>query len=190
MKATFLIPATLGGFLLGRLFSATKPKGNDKPSPLPGVLLGPWEGFVSVMATSPKEYVSPRYRLGAFQMDARRLKDIGFMASAGKGVYGDKAGVWVGEFLLPLTKDKFLGSMPLQYAAFVRSMRAAAPRVGKFVGARVEGGRGVVGCSLSGLLGVSHAAGEGGVESWVADASVRKRFPGTTERFDRTNGIF
>jgi hypothetical protein len=42
-------------------------------------------------------------------------------------------------------------------------------------------------CSLSGLLSVSHAAGESGLSSWVEG---ERRFPNTTEVFRRTNNIF
>jgi hypothetical protein len=45
-------------------------------------------------------------------------------------------------------------------------------------------------CSLSGLLGVGHLAGEAGVAGWVADPAVRERFRATTQTFHRTNGIF
>lgn len=181
MKGMMIIPAALGGFLIGRMFSETKPKIHR--SPLPGVDIGPWEEFVLVMASSPKNHISPRYRLGAFQMDARRLSDVGFMREPRKGIYDGTNGVWLGEFSAPLTERRFLESMPLQYAAFVRSMQTAAPKVSGCVGKVVDGVR----CSLSGLLSVSHAAGENGLSSWV---DGERRFPNTTETFRRANSIF
>ncbi len=171
------------GFMGGVLTLFFSRKAGASSRVLPGVGLVSWEKFVGVMASAPKEYVSPRYRLGTFQMDARRLKDVGAMKTAMKGIYGDEAGIWMGKWQEGLTEKKFLGSMPLQYAAFCRSMRAAAPKVSGHVGRIVDGRK----CSLSGLLGVCHVAGEGGFVGWVDGA---KRFPATTEVFVRTNGIF
>lgn len=185
MHPLFLIPAAIVGFFIGA--KATK-GGDEKKGPLPGFVIPivAWERFVALMAVHPKGHVGERYKLGTFGMDARKLKDVGVMKTAAKGVYGDSDGVWMGTWTPPLTEAAFLGSMPLQYAAFVRSMRAAAPKVSKHVGVKVDGSV----TSLSGLLGVAHAAGEAGVESWVADPSIRRRFGKTTETFTRTNGVF
>lgn len=185
MHPLLLLPAALIGFLAGAVASNKKSKGPQ--SPLPGVPLLAWERFIAVMAVAPRDHIDKRYKLGTFQMDARKLKDVGVMKTAQKGVYGDEAGVWMGAWTHPLTEASFLGSLPLQYAAFVRSMRAAAPKVSGFVGSVVDDGEEA---SLSGLLGVAHAAGEAGVESWVADEKIRRRFGKTTDTFRRTNRIF
>jgi hypothetical protein len=190
MHPLLIIPAALLGFFAG--VSSKSRKGlsmtpHNPRAPLDNVPFMSWDRFVSVMVVGPKNNISKRGHLGAFGMDARRLKDVGAMVNARKGARNGEVGVWIGEWSPPLTEAGFLGSMPLQYAVFVREMRAAAPKVSGLVGEVVDGG---VQCSLSGLLGVSHAAGEGGVESWVRDAATRKRFPGTTELFGRTNQIF
>lgn len=186
MNPLLLAPAALLGFLIGTFRS----QGKKPPAkaPLVGVKLGAWEKFVGVMAASPRDAVSARYRLGAFGMDARRLADVGAMTKAYKGSYGTEVGVWLGNWAPSLTESAFLGSMPLQYAAFVRSVRrsTAAPEVSGFVGEVVDG----VPCSLSGLLGVSHVAGVAGVASWVKDPVVRRKFAATTEVFKKTNGLF
>ena len=178
--------AFLGGSLLGRSRRGLSMIAPKKRSPIDGVPLLRWERFVTVMAIAPKQNVTPRRRLGMFGMDARRLGDVGFMVSPRKATVGGEAGVWTGEWKPPLTAEKFLGSMPAQYIAFKRSMSKLAPKVSGFVGSDVDG----IKCSLSGLLGVGHLAGESGVESWVKDPSVRRRFKGTTNNFARTNGIF
>lgn len=179
MNKIYLLPASMFGFFVGKLYADTKPK----PSPLRGVPIDPWERFVFLMACAPKNHISPRYRLGRFQMDARSLSDLGYMRNPRKGNYEGSSGVWLGDFADPLTEHEFLGSMPLQYAAFVRSMQAAAPKVSGYVGKKVDG----IPCSLSGLLSVSHVAGETGLSSWVEGD---RRLPKTTEVFRRTNGIF
>lgn len=186
MHPLFLLPAILAGFFAGT-FTKKKPTVTIAPLGLP---VEAWESFVSVMAVYPKGHIDPRYKLGAFGMDARKLKDVGAMTTAVKGVYGTEDGVWMGSWAPGLTEAAFLGSMPVQYAVFVRSMKAAAPKVSKFVGVPVEGVGAGERCTLSGLLGVAHAAGEAGVESWVSEPAIRRRFKRTTDTFVRTNGIF
>ena len=178
--------AFLGGAALGRSRKGLSMIAPKKGSPIDGVPLLKWERFVTVMAVAPRQRVTPRYRLGTFGMDARRLSDVGFMVAPRKATVGGEAGVWIGEWKRPLTTEKFLGSMPAQYVAFKRSMSRMIPRVAGFVGADVDGTK----CSLSGLLGVGHLAGEAGVESWVKNPDVRSRFKSTTANFARTNGIF
>ncbi len=119
-------------------------------------------------------------------MDARKLADVGLASAPRKTTVGNETGVWTADFRKPLTKEVFLKSAPVQYAAFKRSMVSMVPTVKGFVGAKVDG----VSCSLSGLLGVGHLAGSAGVASWVRDPLVRKKFQKTTDTFNLTNGIF
>jgi len=181
MHPLLAIPAALVGYLIGRRAAGRKAE-SMSGSPLDAVTLGAWEKFVAEMAKSGKAEKGRKGKMGAFQMDARRLADVGAMKKAWKTPEGS----WTGEWSAGLTETAFLGSMPLQYAVFVRSMRAAAPKVSPLVGREVEGKK----ASLSGLLGVSHVAGERGVLSFVEDADVRRKFPATSEAFKRTNGIF
>ena len=190
MNPLTLIPVGIFAFLGGAVFGRSRrglsmitPK---KGSPIDGVPLVKWERVITVMAVAPRRRMTPRCRLGTFGMDARRLADVGFMVAPRKATVGGEAGVWIGEWKKPLTTDKFLGSMPAQYVAFKRSMSRMIPKVSGFVGADVDGTK----CSLSGLLGVGHMAGEAGVESWVKDPDIRRRFKSTTANFARTNGIF
>jgi len=177
----------LGGALLGRgsrkNLSMLPP---GKEGALRGVPLLSWERFITIVAVAPKKAVTPRGRMGYFGLDARRLADVGFMTRPRKTTVGGETGVWTGEWKKPLTAKKFLESAPAQYEAFRRSMRTMAPKVGAFVGTSIDGSR----ATLSGLLGVGHLAGEAGVESWVRDPDVRRRFKATTASFARTNGVF
>lgn len=199
MYPLLLIPAALFGFLIGKKVAGKSPGevvGSEKneeestevrgKAALAAVNPDSWAEFVSVMESAPRSRVSARYKLGAFQMDARRLADVGVMTEARKVSYGPEMGVWMGKWVAGLSERDFLGSMPLQYAAFVRSIRATAPKVSRLVGVVVEGKK----TTLSGLLGVAHVAGVTGVESWVRDPNIRRRFATTTGVFHRTNGIF
>lgn len=189
VNSLYLVPVGILSFLGGAaLFVSRRGLSMTKPreEPLPGVPVVAWNRFVAVMVTRPRGMVGPRGRTGMFGMDARRLRDVGFMSAARKAEVGGEAGVWVGSWAPPLTGEKFLQSTPLQYEAFRRSMSRMAPRVSGLVGRTVDGAR----CSLSGLLGVGHLAGEEGIRSWVEDPAVRKRFASTTKNFTRCNGIF
>ena len=145
-----------------------------------------WTRFVRTMARHPRSYDGPRGRMGAFGMDARRLADVGLCTAPKKATVGSETGVWTAAWKKPLSKEGYLRSLPVQYFGFKRSMQLMVPKVAGFVGADVDEKR----CTLSGLLGVSHLAGQAGVASWVRDANVRKKFAKTTETFNLTNGIF
>lgn len=190
MLPLVVIPAGIIGLLTGAAL-ATGRRGltmlpEAKRSPLPGILLVSWSRFTTTMARHPKGYRSPRGRMGAFGLDGRRLVDVGFMTKAKKATVGGETGVWVGEWKAPLTEEIYLKSLPAQYASFRRSMVAMLPKVQGFVGTKVDGKT----ATLSGLLGVGHLAGESGVESWVKDERMRRKFGKTTEAFNLTNGIF
>jgi hypothetical protein len=185
-----LIPVGIFSFLGGAaLFKSRKNLSMlppEKQGPLPGVPIASWTRFISIMAIAPKKTVTPRGRMGAFGLDARRLSDVGFMEKPRKTTIGGETGVWTGDWKAPLTTEKFLDSTPAQYEAFKRSMKLMAPKVGSFVGADIDG----VPATLSGLLGVGHLAGEAGVESWVKNPDIRKKFKATSVNFNKTNNIF
>ena len=180
------ILSLLGGLAWGRSRKGLTMSRPERSGPLPGVPLVKWERFITVMAVAPRRNVTPRRRFGMFGLDSRRLADVGFMTTPHKATVGGETGVWIGEWKSPLDTEKFLDSTPAQYEAFKRSMSRMVPKVSGFVGREVDGVR----CSLSGLLGVGHLAGEAGVGSWIESPDVRRRFKSTTANFARTNGIF
>ena len=171
-----VVPSLVVGYFIGRARAA-----RSRPSHMPGVPQDAWEKYVAASRVQGTGDTSPKGRLGAFAMDPRRLEDMGLVVSARKTK--DGSGAWECEWADGLTGDDFLGNLPLQYATFVRSTKAMAPKVSRHVGTVVDGQK----CSLSGLLGVGHVAGEGAVDGWVDGA---KRFPATTLKFKATNGIF
>ena len=187
-----VIPAfTTFGFLAGAAVCGPGRKGltmlrKEPESPIRGIVLVRWTRFVTTMARNPASYASPRGRYGMFGMDMRRLSDVGFAKKPRKASLNGEVGVWVGDWTAPLTEKIYTSSKPVQYASFKRSMIRLAPKARQHVGTIVDGKV----CSLSGLLGVGHHAGESGIESWVKNPDVRKKFSSTTEAFHRTNGIF
>jgi hypothetical protein len=183
-----VIPAAVGGLLAGAAIFGPGRKGLTMlpQSPIQGVILVKWTRFVRTMARHDPRYVSPRGKFGMFGMDMRRLSDVGFVKNAHKGNRGTECGVWVGEWKSPLSEDIYVATPAVQYESFKRSMVAMIPKAEQFVGMPVED----VKCTLSGLLGVGHHAGESGIKSWVKSGEVRNKFRTTTDTFNLTNGIF
>lgn len=189
MHPLYLIPTSIGSFLLGIALGNPRKGLSMLPktkSPLPGVSFVLWTRYVGRMARHPRSYNGPRGRMGMFGMDARRLCDVGFADAPRKTTIGRETGVWTADFRMPLSKEIYLAKLPLQYASFKKSMQKMRPTAIQFVGTEVDGKT----CTLSGLLGVGHLAGEAGIESWVKDPAIRKRFKATTDTFNLTNGIF
>jgi hypothetical protein len=183
-----VLPAAIGGFLTGISLLAPSREGLTMlpRSPIKGVILIRWTRFVTRMARHPRNYASPRGRYGMFGMDMRRLSDVGYATNPRKTTKDGEQGIWVGDWKEPLTESVYLSKSPTQYEAFKRSMVAMVPKAEQFIGVMVDGAS----CSLSGLLGVGHHAGENGIESWVKDPTARERFKATTQTFNHVNGLF
>lgn len=175
----------LGGLCLGKSRRGLSMLPRES-SPLPGVPRASWERFLAVMVVAPKTSKTSRGRLGYFGTDARRLADVSFITNPRKCRVGGEDGVWTGEWVAPLTEQKFLDSAEAQLEAFARSNRRMASKAAPHVGRVVDGRR----ASLSGLLAVGHLAGEEGIAGWVNDPAVRRRFAATTGNFEKANGIF
>jgi len=182
-----VLPLTLVGLLTGAGLATSRRGLSMLPkSPIQGVVLVKWVRFTTTMARHPLSYESPSGRLGTFGLHTRRLSDVGLAENPHKAEVGGEVGVWTADWKKPLTKESFLGSPPVQYEAFKRSIVDMAPKVASLVGAIVDGKK----CTLSGLLGVGHMAGAAGTVGWVKDARVREKFQKTTDTFNLTNGIF
>jgi hypothetical protein len=190
MMPALLLPVGIFGFLSGAALSTSRKNLSMLPpprtNPFVGVPTSAWTRFVTIMAVAPRSNVTPRRRLGTFGLDARRLADVGFMGSPRKISVGAEGGVWSGEWVPPLTEEKFLASTPAQYEAFGRSMRLLVPRAAPHVGKLIDGKK----ATLSGLLAAGHLAGMAGLEGWAKDPATRLKFGATTKNFERANGIF
>lgn len=190
MIPAILLPFGVFSFLTGAVLGTSRKNLSmlppPKTNPFVGVPTASWSRFVTIMAIAPKAQVTPRRRFGMFGLDARRLADVGFMASPKKVSIGSEGGVWSGDWVTPLTEKKFLESTPAQYEAFGRSMRLLVPRAAPHVGKVIDGKK----ATLSGLLAAGHLAGTAGLEGWASDPAVRQKFGATTKNFEKANGIF
>ena len=155
-------------------------------SPVAGVSDAQWLGLLRRMATQPMATVSSAGRLGTFLMDPRQLADLGLMS----GVKRNDSGEWVGTWKDGHSKGLFLRNPARQVGAFsqwlARNARAIAARHADQLGATHATKR----ATLSGLLGVAHAAGLGGLRGWLGSEGDKARFPNTTAAYLRTVGIF
>jgi hypothetical protein len=154
-------------------------------SPVRGIVIVRWTRFHRLMARHPRNYDSAGH-LGSWGMNARSLHDAGLIDAPKKVTVGRDVGIWSGEWKKPLTKDKFLASLPMQSRAFELATQKLVPAAAPLVGAIVDGKP----ASLSGLLGVGHVAGAAGMADWVKNPASRAKFKRTTETFNLTNGIF
>lgn len=59
-------------------------------------------------------------------------------------------------------------------------------KLGKYLGTDIEGKP----VTLSGLAGLVSAAGMKGAAKWLDDAEDRVKYPGSTQMYQQTNGLF
>ena len=153
-------------------------------SPWPDVTEAQWVRFVQSLAAQSPDQVTARGGLGAFLYDPRRLEALGLMCNL-RVVQG----VRMGDFTEPLTREKFLGSFPVQAAVLARDLRrmrvavesAFADQIGVEHAGRVA--------TLSGLLALANAAGPN-MKNWLANDGDKGRFLNTTAAYCKATGIF
>lgn len=152
-----------------------------KPQPLlkseiEGVSDEEWTTFAVAMRVAPYGAVSASNALGAWQMRLRRLEDLGLVKNL------RKQGAWIGDFVAPLTRRKFLESPLVQYKTFAASMR-------RYVGGIEDGSVPTedLGLSLSGMLAVLHRCGPHGLVSWGRESG---RFSDTVSLVQKVDGVF
>lgn len=147
------------------------------PSPLLYATASQWSNFVRALVVQElRDDTTAGF--GLFALRPRRLEDLGIMTNL-RRVGEDENGrpLWDGDFILPLTRDRFLMSYLAQYNALVKSVVAHAANATKLP----------KNMTTSGALAIlHHAGGPWGLKSWVKG----NRRKDTAELFDRTNGLF
>jgi hypothetical protein len=145
--------------------------------------------FASVLRANRSPDADAKGRVGVYAMSMQRLADLGIVKNPHKtGPRGQST--WTAEWSERLPREKFVADEDLQAAALGKSLRLYTDEIrGKFGG--VIGKKlGETTVTLSGLLAVAHVAGIRGLETWLRDAGVRAKFPGTTGLFNKANGLF
>lgn len=157
-------------------------------SGLQGISDRAWTDFVYALKVAEPGAVSDSNEHGMFAMKPRRLADLGVMGNlrCTRAPTGPKRMVWVGDFVKPMTREKFLASPGAQYKALCDSMRAYVRGLSDGSVPNPAGGR-PADMTLSGALAVLHKCGPSGLKSWNDEGD---RFPATVALYDKTNGIF
>jgi len=151
-------------------------------SPLPGVSDEAWTRFVYICATAPRRHVSPSNAYGMFEMFPRRLADLGLMTNLRRTTAPSGRVVWEGDFVAPLTAERFLSSSRAQYRAFCLSIVDYAERISR----RDIKVSAATGLAMSGVLALLHRAGPHGVDSWQKG----RCFEATRSLVERVQGVF
>jgi hypothetical protein len=151
--------------------SGTRSAGNliGAPPEIEGVAPPAWSAFLGKLAREAPSFKTDRH-LGKFRQRRDRLAELGLTEGELADEYGQEKAI---------AKD---------LADAYRHARAGA--LVTHVGQTIDVDGQPVAITLSGLLGTISAAGLEGAASWLEDESDRKRFPGTTGVFLRTNGVF
>jgi hypothetical protein len=137
--------------------------------PIEGVAPPAWSAFLGKLAREAPSFKTDRH-VGKFRQRRDRLAELGLTEGDLANEYGQEKAI---------AKD---------LADAYRHARAG--ELVSHVGQAIDVDGAEVTVTLSGLLGTISAAGLEGAASWLEDASDRKRFPGTTGVFLRTNGVF
>lgn len=147
-------------------------------SPLAGVSDESWERFVYAMNVQPIDAVSASGGYGCFAMRPRRLAELDVMVNLRSVRTTEGRQVQDGDFVLPYSKDRFLGSPSLQYKIFEKSILA--------YDAAIEHGDIEVpdGIGHSEALAILHVGGHGAIKSWP------KMFENTAALVERIKGAF
>lgn len=158
-------------------------------APLPSIKPEKWTTFANCM--KGPNVITPAFAMGLFGFSARRLVDLKVMKNPRQGDYKGRK-VWTGDWVPPMTINKFMADQAFQYKVFLASMKnyivriGADPKVKATIGTVIDGKR----VTLSGLLAVAHKAGFAGLKSWLANPKDRKKFVATTAAFNKCNGLF
>jgi hypothetical protein len=160
-------------------------------SPLPNVNDATWGKFAGKMKQGELGTVTAAAHLGLFLISFRRLKDLGLVENVRKVKFvtptsGKDNMAYVGDFIAPLTREKFLSDAAIQYATFVKNIKNYYAKIltshAKEIGKEHDGKK----ATLSGLLAVAVAAGSSGMADWLKG----NKMPYTSKFYQRVNGIF
>jgi hypothetical protein len=158
-------------------------------SPFPGIGDEAWTRYVHAMAIGRPGTITADGRVGIFGMELRRLEDLGYVQNVRK-VERDGEVSFEMEWIEPYSLDGFLRDGALQYKAFARSTADhRATILGQYRAAIGQVVSGQV-ATLSGLLGVTHQAGLGGLAMWLSGQGDPITQTHLTSAFVRTTGTF
>ena len=142
-------------------------------SPLPGVADDQWAAFSGALAREAPTFDSNRH-VGRYRQRKDRLRELGC----------DPAIVLAN----PRAQDVALAMDVADAARHLYESGTAEQHVGRTVLLPDEDQPRTI--TLSGVVGIAHAAGLEGCVGWLESREDRKRYPHTTKVFLATNGAF
>lgn len=162
------------------------------PSPFPRVSDDAWTKYVMGQRTGKLNTITAGFALGIWGLGMRVLQDLGLAKnvklqpmSVITTTGSETRQVFKGDFVPPLTQQRFLSDAPTQYEAFRRMTQAHAGYISKKYANLIANAGDV---SLSGLLALAKHAGLAGMDKWMSDPSTRKE--STSAQFKKFNGMF
>jgi len=154
-------------------------------SEIEGVSDEAWTNFVLSMKTALPNAVSASGAFGMFEMRPRRLADLGITKNVVPVNSPTRRMMWIGEWVPPLTEEKFLKSPKIQYETFVNSMKNYD--AGMADGSIKAPEYWPEEMTWSGALAILHKCGPSGLVTW---ADEERRLPATLDLYYKTNGLF
>ena len=142
-------------------------------SPIPGVPDSAWRDFVVRLSRESPQFSSSRH-VGQYRHRRERLAELGINPTA----IADSAQAQRAALDADLADAHRHGAAGEMFAQ----------HLGRPI--TLPGREGTESITLSGVLGVIQCAGLEGAVGWLERSNDRKRYPHTTQAFQRTNGVF
>lgn len=149
---------------------------SGQSSPIPQISNRDWSSFVDRVSRECPTFTAQRH-LGRFRHNRSRLAELGIDPGTIERSPDAQVNALAVDMSDAYTRmqangllDQFLG----------QQIDVPTPQ-GEWISAQV---------TRSGILGVVHAAGIDNARNWLLQSSDRTKFPGTTDTFLRTNGLF
>lgn len=143
--------------------------------PFPDLALDKWCELAAALECDAPDFTSNRH-VGRYRHNRERLAQLGIDAQALVGRAD--------------AQDAALAADIAHTCAQAHSMGLVTDFVGGEIDVPSDNGDLAVPVTLSGMIGVAHAAGLEGAAGWLTKPGDRRRFPHTTAAFWRSNGVF
>ena len=174
-QPTGLVPETVAQMqeAAGLPEAADRTRALAPGSPIPAVPDAAWRDFVVLLAREEPQFSSSRH-VGQYRHRRERLAELGINPAAIVGS-AQAQRIALDADLADAHQHGVAGELFVQH-------------LGRPIA--LPGREGTKTITLSGALGVIQCAGLEGAVGWLERPNDRKRYPHTTQAFERTNGVF
>jgi hypothetical protein len=137
-----------------------------------------WALFVRSLEVQPIKTISSSGGLGSYDMRPRRLVELDRASNLRSVRAHGKRHTYDCDFKAPLTKERFLDDVMLQYRVFSQSMKRYHEELRSGALKQPDG------VSLAGALAILHVGGRGALRAWP------ELFDNTRARYEAAQGAF